>query len=84
MARVHRKVSDQRNDLRHKRTTDLTRENHLICLFEDLNTKGWRSYPAFGMLLGVIYSTSFARSPFIALLVTPNAPSYLFTGSPAR
>ena len=39
VARVHRKVSNQRNDLLHKLTTDLTREYDLICL-EDLNTKG--------------------------------------------
>src|SRR5215212_5096078 len=39
VARVHRKVSNQRSDFLHKLTTDLTREYDLICL-EDLNTKG--------------------------------------------
>src|SRR5215210_1319050 len=39
VARVHRKVSNQRSDFLHKLTTDLTREYDCICL-EDLNTKG--------------------------------------------
>jgi putative transposase len=39
VAGVHRKVSNQRNDLLHKLTTHLTREYDLICV-EDLNTKG--------------------------------------------
>src|SRR5215204_3758680 len=39
VARVHRKVSNQRSDLLHKLTTDLTREYDCICL-EALNTRG--------------------------------------------
>jgi putative transposase len=39
VARVHRKVSNQRNDLLHNLTTDLTWEYDCVCV-EDLNTKG--------------------------------------------
>jgi putative transposase len=39
VARVHRKVSDQRSDFLHKLTTDLTRKYDCICV-EDLSTKG--------------------------------------------
>src|SRR5215217_5087469 len=39
VAGVHRKVSNQRNDLLHKLTTHLTREYDCVCV-EDLNTKG--------------------------------------------
>jgi putative transposase len=39
VARVHRKVSNQRSDFLHKLTTDLTRRYDLICV-EDLSTKG--------------------------------------------
>ena len=39
VARVHRKVSDQRSDFLHKLTTGLTREYDLICV-EDLSVKG--------------------------------------------
>ncbi len=39
VARVHRKVSNQRSDFLHKLTTGLTRKYDCICV-EDLNTKG--------------------------------------------
>ena len=39
VARVHRKVSNQRSDFLHKLTTDLTRKYDCICV-EDLNTRG--------------------------------------------
>ena len=39
VARVHRKVSNQRSDFLHKLTTDLTRKYDCICV-EDLSTKG--------------------------------------------
>lgn len=39
VARVHRKVSNQRSDFLHKLTTNLTREYDLLCV-EDLSTKG--------------------------------------------
>jgi putative transposase len=39
VARLHRKVSNQRGDFLHKLTTDLVREYDLICV-EDLSTKG--------------------------------------------
>ena len=39
VARVHRKVSNQRSDFLHKLTTDLTREYDCICV-EDLSIKG--------------------------------------------
>lgn len=39
MARIQRKVSNQRSDFLHKLTTNLTREYDCICV-EDLNTKG--------------------------------------------
>jgi putative transposase len=39
VARVHRKVSNQRGDFLHKLTTDLTRKYDCICV-EDLNTRG--------------------------------------------
>ena len=39
VARLHRKVSNQRGDFLHKLTTELVREYDLICV-EDLSTKG--------------------------------------------
>ena len=39
VARIHRKVANQRSDFLHKLTTDLTRKYDCICV-EDLNTKG--------------------------------------------
>ena len=39
VARVHRKVSNQRSDFLHKLTTDLARKYDCICV-EDLSTKG--------------------------------------------
>lgn len=39
VARVHQKISNQRNDFLHKLSTKLIRENQTICL-EDLNIKG--------------------------------------------
>ncbi len=39
LARVHRKVSDQRSDFLHKLTSGLTRNYDLICV-EDLSVKG--------------------------------------------
>ena len=39
VARVHEKVTDQRNDFLQKQSTMLVRENQTICI-EDLNVKG--------------------------------------------
>ena len=39
VARVHEKITNQRNDFLHKESTKLVRENQIICI-EDLNVKG--------------------------------------------
>lgn len=44
VARVHRKVSNQRSDFLHKLTTNLTREYDCICV-EDLSIKGMSRNP---------------------------------------
>ena len=54
VARVHRKVSNQRSDFLHKLTTDLTREYDLICL-EDLNTKGLAKTELSGSVLDAAF-----------------------------
>jgi putative transposase len=48
-------VSNQRNDLLHKLTTDLTREYDLICV-EDLNTKGLAKTKLSRSILGAAFS----------------------------
>ena len=39
VARLHEKITNQRNDFLHKQSTMLVRENQIICI-EDLNIKG--------------------------------------------
>ncbi len=39
VARLHEKITNQRNDFLHKESTKLLRENQIICI-EDLNVKG--------------------------------------------
>ncbi len=39
LARIHEKITNQRNDFLHKASTKLVRENQIICL-EDLHVKG--------------------------------------------
>ncbi|WP_029201590.1 RNA-guided endonuclease TnpB family protein, partial [Oribacterium sp. NK2B42] len=39
VARIHEKITNQRNDFLHKESTRLVKENQIICI-EDLNVKG--------------------------------------------
>ena len=39
VARIHERITDQRNDFLHKESTKLVKENQIICI-EDLNVKG--------------------------------------------
>lgn len=39
VARIHEKITNQRNDFLHKESTKLVKENQIICI-EDLNVKG--------------------------------------------
>lgn len=39
VARLHEKITNQRNDFLHRESTKLLRENQIICI-EDLNVKG--------------------------------------------